>query len=199
MSAQKSPQSRETIRGRERAEPGETQRGIPLWFYAFALGMTMWGAAYFFLDAGSPPEAGDKRSAIVIDPTAKVDGAAVFAGNCQSCHQATGQGLPGVFPPLAGSEWVVSGNKDVPMQIVLHGLSGAITVKGANYSGVMPAFGKTLDDASLAAVLTHVRKTWGNSASEIAAAEVAAGRKKFADRAAPWNGGAELQEKVGKP
>lgn len=188
-----------TFRGRERAEPGEAQRRIPLWYLGFALCMTAWGTLYFFQDIGSPPSAGDLRTPIVIDPTAKVDGAAVFSGNCVACHQTTGVGLPGVFPPLAGSEWVQAANKEIPVQILLHGITGSIVVKGGNFSGAMPNFSKTLDDASIAAVLTHVRKTWGNTAGEITAADVAAGRKRFPDHEAPWAGGAEIESAVGKP
>lgn len=187
-------------RSREQHEPEElrTPIGWPmLLVFVIIIG---WGAVYYFRDLmsapGAPSDAGDRRSTVVIDPAAKADGAAVFAGNCQACHQATGLGLPGVFPPLLGSEWVLA-QKEIPIQIVLHGLSGPMTVSGASYSGVMPAFAQ-LKDADIAAVLTHIRKTWGNTAAEITANDVAAGRKAFVDRSTPWSE-SELKGQVGSP
>jgi mono/diheme cytochrome c family protein len=103
-----------------------------------------------------------------------------------------------VFPPLVASEWVVSADTAIPVQILLHGLEGTITVNGTPYSGAMPSF-KQLGDAEIAAVLSHIRAAWGNSASAITADEVAAGRQKFPDRAGAWQGEAELKAKVGAP
>ena len=65
------------------------------------------------------------------------------------------QGLPGVFPPLDGSEWV-NGDARIVANILLHGVSGPIAVKGSNFSGAMPPFAQ-LSDAELAAVASHVR------------------------------------------
>ncbi len=189
-----------SARDREQQEPDELHTPIGWPLLLLFLGLIAWGAVYYFRDlitaTGASSEAGDRRSLVVIDPTAKVDGAAVYAGNCAACHQATGAGLPGVFPPLAGSEWVLA-KKEIPVQILLHGMAGPVIVKGASYAGVMPAFPQ-LKDAELAAVLTHIRKTWGNSAGEITAEEIAAGRKTFADKTAPWNE-AEIKSEVGSP
>ena len=182
---------------REQHEPEELHTAIPpLLVVVFAV-IVSWGLWYYFQRSGYPLDAGDSRTAVVIDPSAKVDGAAVYSGNCVSCHQATGAGLPGAFPPLAGSEWVVA-DKAIPVQILLHGLQGQVTVKGASYSGVMPSFTQ-LSDAEIAAVLSHVRSSWGNAAGPITANDVAAGRKAFADRATPWQGEAEIKSKVGAP
>ncbi len=92
-------------------------------------------------------------------PGAAVEVGASFAANCAACHQANGQGLPGVFPPLAGSEWVV-GDPKVLANILLHGVSGKIEVAGQSFDGMMPAFAQ-LSDAESAGVLTHIRSTWG--------------------------------------
>jgi len=185
---------------RERREPEELHTPIGWPLLVVFLGIIAWGAFYYFHDllsaTGATSEAGDRRSVVVVDPTAKADGAAVYAGNCAACHQATGMGLPGAFPPLAGSEWVLA-SKDIPIQILLHGMSGPITVKGSLYAGVMPAFAQ-LEDAEIAAVLTHVRKSWGNAASEITTDDIASGRKAFADKSTPWSE-AELKAKVGAP
>ena len=104
---------------------------------------------------------------------------------CQACHQATGLGLPGAFPPLAGSEWV-NGRADVPIAIVLKGLQGEITVKGVKYGGAMMPWESVLNDADLAATLTYVRSQWGNRGTPVTAAQVRAVRARFASRTTAW-------------
>ena len=90
---------------------------------------------------------------------------------CASCHQASGLGAPGIFPPLAGSDWV-TGSEERLISILLHGLKGPLTVKGVTYgAAAMPAFGKgsgyDLSDEKVAAVLTYIRQEWGNEAGLI--------------------------------
>jgi len=99
---------------------------------------------------------------------------------CNTCHQVTGLGQPGVYPPLVGSEWVL-GSEERVIRIVLHGLQGKVTVKGTDYSAAaMPAFGKVAgsgynwSDDKIAAVLTYVRSEWGNNAGPITPEQVAA-------------------------
>ena len=113
-----------------------------------------------------------------------VRGEAVFLGNCAACHQATGQGLAGAFPPLAGSDYLQGERKDV-LAAALFGLSGPITVNGTDYNGVMPSMGY-LTDQELADSLTYVLNSWGNSGSAVSVAEVAALREELGheDRAA---------------
>jgi mono/diheme cytochrome c family protein len=127
--------------------------------------------------------------------SAAVDGGQIFAAKCAACHQATGVGLPGVFPPLAGSEWVLGSDK-VLVQIPLHGITGSIQVKGATYSGAMPVF-NTLSDGEIAAVLTYVRSQWGNSAPTVSPATVAAGRKATQSRSTPFASGDEIRQAGG--
>jgi mono/diheme cytochrome c family protein len=105
--------------------------------------------------------------------SATVDGATIYQ-RCAACHQATGAGVPGVYPPLAGSE-IVSGPAAVPIDIVLHGRNGPIVVGGKPFNGVMPPYGTgvPLSDAEVAAVLTYVRASWGNNAPAVSAADVA--------------------------
>ncbi|MCC7054193.1 MAG: cytochrome c [Gemmatimonadaceae bacterium] len=114
-----------------------------------------------------------------------------YAEVCAVCHQATGQGLPGAFPPLAGSEWL-NGRPDIPIAIVLHGLQGEITVKGAKFNSAMMPWGGVLNDEDLAATLTYARSQWGNRAAPITAAQVRATRARFASRTTPWTA-AELR------
>ena len=104
---------------------------------------------------------------------------------CQVCHQATGLGVEGAFPPLAGSEWV-TGRADIPIAIVLHGLQGEITVKGKKYNGAMTAWGGMMSDDDIAATLTYVRSSWGNRAPAVTPAQVRAVRTKTASRTTPW-------------
>ena len=67
-----------------------------------------------------------------------------FLSACTTCHQATGLGVPGTYPPLAGSEWV-QGSEERLIRIVLHGLNGPVTVAGATFTGsiAMPLFWKS--------------------------------------------------------
>jgi mono/diheme cytochrome c family protein len=102
---------------------------------------------------------------------------------CASCHMADGKGSPGVFPPLAGSEWVTTSEVNVPIGIVLHGLQGAITVKGTGYDGMMQPWGM-IPDSDIAAILTYVRSAWGNNASPITVEQVAAVREAEGPRSA---------------
>lgn len=97
-------------------------------------------------------------------------GAALFQINCAACHQPTGQGLHGVFPPLAGSDFLLA-DKDRSIRIVLQGLSGPIKVNGVEYQGVMPT-PPPLEDRQVADILTYVRSAWGNRGEAVTAAEV---------------------------
>ena len=119
------------------------------------------------------------------------DGAAIFTVRCAACHQPGGTGLPGAFPPLAGSNWV-NGSDAAVAQILLHGVQGALTVNGVGYSGVMPTFGDQLSDAEIAAVLTYIRGQWGNKAGPVGTDLVSAQRAASAAHAGPWNGDADL-------
>jgi nitrite reductase (NO-forming)/hydroxylamine reductase len=111
-------------------------------------------------------------------------GEAVFHANCAACHQADGKGLPGAFPPLAGSDFL-RGNRGEVVATALFGRSGPITVNGAEYDGVMPSMGY-LGDEDLAAVLTFVFASWGNAEAAVSVEEVAAMREELGqtDRAA---------------
>ena len=102
---------------------------------------------------------------------AAADGAKVYA-TCSACHQATGAGLPGVFPPLAESEWV-NGPVENLIRIQLRGLAGPIKVKGADYNMAMPP-NATMSDDEIAAVLTYIRSNFGNKSSAVTAAQVKA-------------------------
>ncbi|AOS46457.1 Quinoprotein glucose dehydrogenase B precursor [Lacunisphaera limnophila] len=99
----------------------------------------------------------------------------LYTLHCLSCHGPTGQGAPGLIPPLAQIAWV-TGDKNRLIQVVLAGLNGRIEVNGAFYEQEMPAF-RHLPDADLAAVLTYIRASFGNQAGAVVPAEVAEERK----------------------
>lgn len=191
MSRQISPQNR-----REKPEPHEALQPVPKAVLALLVGLVAFGIAYIAL-APEPPvsEWGDGRSTDDLvgarPATSRVDGAALYASLCVACHQAGGQGLPGVFPPLAGSEWVLGSPRTAAL-ILLHGVSGPLQVKGSDYNGAMPPFGKQLGDAEIAAVLSHIRSQWGNTAAAVTAQDVASARESSADRTSPFAGGAQL-------
>lgn len=86
-------------------------------------------------------------------------------GSCITCHQPDGNGLAGAFPPLAGSEWV-SGPVENLIRIQLRGLAGEIEVKGNTYNSAMPPMANQTDE-EIAAVLTYIRNTFGNTGSAV--------------------------------
>ena len=98
-------------------------------------------------------------------------GAQIFASSCSSCHQSNGQGSGRLYPPLAGSEWVV-GESDILIRIVMHGIKGKITVKGQTYDNIMSPWGGILSSEEMANLLTYIRSSWGNSASPISVDDV---------------------------
>jgi len=123
----------------------------------------------------------------------KVSGAEVY-NTCAACHQPNGQGMPGSWPPLAGSEWVIN-NPEVPIRIVLHGLHGEISVKGQSYNNVMQAWGETFSDEQIAAVVTYARSSWGNSASAVTAEQVKKVREETKAHTEMWTA-KELQDLI---
>ena len=100
-------------------------------------------------------------------------GERIFAQNCLACHQATGVGIPGAFPPLAGSDYLKE-SKDRAIGVVIDGLTGEIVVNGKTFNGVMP--GVRLSDSKVASVLTYVMNAWGNDFGDVTAFEVQAKR-----------------------
>lgn len=189
---------------REKAEPREAIRAAPWWLkHGIYAPLCIWGIWYLIVASGgfswseysegyfrtNVPEtpAETAPAAPSDDPAALIaEGKTVYTAVCAACHQANGMGLPGAFPPLAGSDWV-SGPEEKIILTVLHGLTGEITVNGEKWNSVMPAQGATLDDQKVAAVLSYVRSAWGNSSPPVKPASVAKLREKFKDHAAWTN------------
>ena len=102
-------------------------------------------------------------------------GEAVFQRYCLSCHQAKGQGVQGMYPPLAGNDILRSSN-DSLIKILLQGKSGQLVVNGNNYAGMMPPQAY-ITDQQVADVLNYVRNVLGKYPSQVTTDEVAAIRK----------------------
>lgn len=181
---------------REKPEPSEGFSPLPLLLLGIMSGCILFSAIYLgrysggfdplvyderilpgMLEASAPPPAA---------PDPKAIGKRVFSTICSTCHQPTGLGLPGVYPPLAGSEWAVGPDERI-IRIVLDGVSGPIKVKGAAFNNAMPAFGPQLKDEQVADVLTYVRSEWGNNAPAVSADKVKQIRSQVSDRSGPWS------------
>ena len=187
---------------REAQEPAEGMEPGPWWFWAAAVLALVFGGFYLGRYSGvftgaaavhapaGPALPGIAAIAVAGAPVpgAPASGASVFANLCAACHQATGLGLPGAFPPLAGSDYVLGEEMRV-VRIVLRGLTGPVTVKGQTFNGAMPAWADQLSDAEIAAVLTYVRSSWGNGAEAITVEKVARERGATTGRTAPWTVG----------
>lgn len=93
----------------------------------------------------------------------------IYSMTCQACHQADGKGIPNVFPPLAGSDFL-NADKERAIGIVLHGKQGPVTVNGNKFNGVMPP--QNLNDEQIAVVLTYVYSSFGNSGKKVTKDEV---------------------------
>ena len=93
-----------------------------------------------------------------------------------ACHQADGSGVPQLNPPLKNTSYVL-GDESRLIGIVINGFSDGVEINGDTYTNTMPAFGASLKDEDIAEVLTYVRNSFGNKASEISADQVKALRK----------------------
>jgi len=89
------------------------------------------------------------------------EGKALFLKNCAACHQATGKGIPGAFPALAGNKFVQGKSSEV----------ATVLLKGR---GGMPDFSDSLSDQEISTILSFVRSSWGNQAAPLSEAEVVA-------------------------
>lgn len=112
------------------------------------------------------------------------EGKKVYSANCFMCHGANGEGVPGVFPPLAKSDYLKKladgSNREALIAIPLNGLSGPINVNGTEYNGVMPPL--AMLDPEVAAVLTYITNSFGNTAKTVTPDEVKRARVSIADQ-----------------
>lgn len=117
-------------------------------------------------------------------PNVLATGERIYGMSCGSCHQASGSGQAGTFPPLARSEWVNEPDPARLIRIALVGAQGPITVNGQEWNLVMSANANTfnLSDEDVAAVLSYVRQAWGNKAPIVKQEEVKAVRDQIGVR-----------------
>ena len=179
---------------REQAEPRDGREPVPLWLTVF-YGVVVFWAGYYLAsyNGGFRPDIYDENSlrvgpavdATESEPDPAVQGKRLFTVNCAACHQQSGKGVAGQFPPLAASEWVL-GEPAVLIRILLHGLQGPVSVLGETYNGNMPAFATKLDDQQLALVLTYIRQSWGNEAEEVTPEWIAQTRENEKGRVMAW-------------
>jgi cytochrome c oxidase cbb3-type subunit 2 len=125
---------------------------------------------------GMPPSSGPKPG--VVGAAAQAErGKQFFSANCSACHQATGAGLPGAFPPLKGDPIVNDPDPTTHIHTVLFGLQGA-TIGGAQYASPMPPFGGQLNDKDVADLIDYERSAWANHGKPVKETDVAAVRAK---------------------
>lgn len=190
---------------REKEEPHEGFSPVPIFLMFVFAALCFWGGVYlvehsggYRWDAYSPdfdPNAGAPKPVEI----ALFDrGAKVYRNQCAQCHQADGNGVPGVYPPLVASDWV-TGHPQVISRILINGLNGPIAVKGNTYNGNMPAFGPSglaLSKKDIAGVITYIRQEWGNAASDVTEATIAEYSALYAGRSTPWRA-SELRQGLG--
>jgi mono/diheme cytochrome c family protein len=114
---------------------------------------------------GSPSRALAQTAAPAGDFKWQALGARTYDTNCSGCHQRSGRGIAGGFPPLAGHAPQLLQQKGaaVLVRVVLFGMTGAIEVEGAQYNGAMPSWSALRDD-EIAAAIDQVLTAWGNDA-----------------------------------
>jgi len=187
---------------REKREPRAGLEPLSLWLIALYGLAIFFGGAYLgrysgnFSGDGLDPLGGAQPAkkhgpggggaAQTAELTPAERGKKIFSANCATCHQMSGLGVAGQYPPLAGSE-IVNGGSRLPAMIVLKGLTGPVTVKGQQFgSAVMQPWEKTLNDQKISDVLTFIRQEWGNTGGPISVEQVAGLRKELAGRADSW-------------
>lgn len=170
----------------------------PMWFVALFGVALYWGTMYLDRNGGAYSPLVFNHGERLTDVEARVpksdsdllvaQGRRVYGVYCVACHQPNGRGVPNQFPPLAESDWVNVEGPNRLIRIVLNGLSGPITVNGAEFNNVMLPWRDQLSDNDIAAVLTYVRgnKEWGNSSGPINPADVKRIRESTASRDSNW-------------
>jgi len=190
---------------REKEEPSEQFSPIPVFLVFVLMILGFWGGIYIVLysgefraDAFHPEFKGSTTVTVAPEISLFARGEKIYRNQCAQCHQADGNGLSGVYPPLIASSWV-NGHPEVLARILINGLNGPIEVKGNTYNGNMPAFGPNglnLKPKDLAGVMTYIRQEWGNDSADMTVEMVDTYLGSYASRSTPWQA-AELREDLG--
>jgi mono/diheme cytochrome c family protein len=164
----------------------ETPSPIPSWAWVLLLVIVGWSLYYVAIrwkppakfastptyslyTKGGIPAAQAKETST--GPEGKLGGT-LYRTSCSSCHQANGEGVSGVFPPLSADPVVTAKDPTQHIHTVLFGLQGK-EINGTTYNAAMPAFSKQLSDDEVAAIINHERTSWGNNAPTVTADDVA--------------------------
>ena len=192
-----------SVLGRENPEPVAEPRPMPI-LPVVLLGLLVWWGEMFVMEHGGDLAGKSGRfpssvyypyqtfaevvKANPVDAAGarRANGQVVFNAACSACHQPSGLGLTGQFPPLAGSEWVLAEGPNRIIRIVLNGMIGPIDVKGQQFNNNMVAWKDTYNDQQIADVLTYVRSEWGNKAAPVMPEQVKKIRAQVADRTDYW-------------
>lgn len=173
------------------------------WVFVLMLVLVYWGINYldghsggFNAEVYAPHKNAKAVASLKVQKSAEElaveGGGRVYRAICAACHQPNGKGSANAgYPPLAGSEWVLTESPDKVIAIIANGLQGPIEVAGETYGKVaMPAQGAALSDEDIANVITYIRRNadWGDAhdLSVISAEQVGEVRAKIADRTSPW-------------
>ncbi len=171
---------------------------MPIWIIMTTFVLMFLGAIYFDRHSGwfDRQVYGPYASTSELEEYQPKSGAAAAAAQgrrvydtvCGVCHGTDGMGKPGQAPALAGSEWVNTKGFHRLALIPLAGLNGPLQVGGKDWSMAMAPMGAALSDADLAAVLTYIRNSWGNSASAVTADDIKPIRASLGGRPQPLTG-----------
>jgi mono/diheme cytochrome c family protein len=135
------------------------------------------GIAWMLLGAGALGGCRQQKTEVMED-----SGQQIYMARCAVCHGENREGRAGMYPALAGSEWV-DGSPEPLAAIILDGIQGRV----GNYQAVMPGWGPLLQDAEIAAVMTWLRK--GDGKGPVTAVEVNHARIETAGRNTFWTAG----------
>ena len=184
----------------EAAEPKAGQVAVPVWLLVLLFLVLYGGMVYFDRNSGwfSAQVYAPYRSLQEVEAFQPVTGAPGLMQlglqvynkpTCVACHQANGKGVPGQFPPLIRTDWVLEPEPGRIIRAVLDGLSGPIQVEGQSYNGAMVPWRGALTDEEIAAVLTYVRQNpeWGNNAPAVKPERVKEVREKTKSRNQPYS------------
>jgi mono/diheme cytochrome c family protein len=179
---------------REQDEPSNGSSPVPIFILFLFAALCFWGGVYlihyggFFHKDAYTFDFNPNAEVVVVQVSLFDRGAKIYSAQCAACHQATGLGIAGAFPPVAGSEWVTDHQESLA-RILINGLNGPIIVAGKQYNGNMPAFGPNglnLKPLEIAGVLTYIRQSWGNQASVITEETMTTYMAQYSSRSTPW-------------